>query len=264
MRRSTGLPRAGIVGVVLQLTMPVFAATPDLERARRFYERSEYGTALEILQALSPKDGSAFLLTGQCYYMSGDAKGASTFLEKAVASEPLNPRFLLWLGRAYNRRAETANILAAPNLRHQGQAQLSRWRFGWTPGIWRPSAICSSTISLLRVYWEGVWTRPPNWPGAFGTWMWRSTITNLPDLPKNTSIPGCGTSLSAGRRMGAERSEPADRPGGIRRSAGTATRKRRDLPPCPRDCAAGAQSSGSNRPGPTSHLTVISRPPEIC
>jgi tetratricopeptide (TPR) repeat protein len=93
--------------------MSALAATPDLERARRFYERSEYGTALEILQALSPKDGSALLLTGQCYYMSGDAKAASTFLEKAVVSDPRNPRFLLWLGRAYNRRAETANIVAA-------------------------------------------------------------------------------------------------------------------------------------------------------
>ena len=114
--RSTGLPTAGIVGVVLQLTMSVFAATPDLERARRFYERSEYGAALEILETLSPKDGSALLLTGQCYYMSGDAKTASTFLEKAVASDPRNPQFVLWLGRAYGRRAETANILVAPSL----------------------------------------------------------------------------------------------------------------------------------------------------
>jgi cytochrome c-type biogenesis protein CcmH/NrfG len=54
------------------------------------------------------------LLTGQSRFMLGDYQKASEALEKAVQLEPRNAWHLLWLGRAYGRRAENASFLTAP------------------------------------------------------------------------------------------------------------------------------------------------------
>ncbi len=116
LRRITRLSAAVIIGLAVLTAEPASPATLGLERAARLYQRTDYGAALEILLALSPKNDEVSLLIGQCYYMSGDAKAASVFLEKAVVAYPRNPRLLMWLGRAYGRRAETANIFLAPSL----------------------------------------------------------------------------------------------------------------------------------------------------
>jgi tetratricopeptide (TPR) repeat protein len=48
--------------------------------------------------------------------MQGDFKQASEALEKAVAVEPSNSGYALWLGRALGRRAEASNPFTAPGL----------------------------------------------------------------------------------------------------------------------------------------------------
>jgi tetratricopeptide (TPR) repeat protein len=68
------------------------------------------------LQGIEPKDGPVYLLIGQNHYMQGEYKKATEMLEKAVAAEPANSDYELWLGRAFGRRAETASpFTAAPN-----------------------------------------------------------------------------------------------------------------------------------------------------
>jgi tetratricopeptide (TPR) repeat protein len=116
MALSSGSPAPGLLAAVLAFAVSGFAAIPDLERARQLYERAEFEVALEVLQSIAPKDGAVFLLIGQCYYMGGNPKAASRYFEKAVASDPRNPRFLDWLGRACSRRAESANIFTAPRM----------------------------------------------------------------------------------------------------------------------------------------------------
>src|SRR6516225_6891658 len=56
--------------------------------------------------------------------MMGEYKKATDALEKAVAAEPSNSDYALWLGRAYGRRAEMSNPFSAV-----GQASKARLYF---------------------------------------------------------------------------------------------------------------------------------------
>lgn len=90
-----------------------FANSPEFERARHLYEVTEYEQSLNILHALPVKDAAVYALMGRDYLMNGDFKKATEALEKAVAGEPNNSDYVLWLGRAYGRRAETSNPISA-------------------------------------------------------------------------------------------------------------------------------------------------------
>ncbi len=95
---------------------PLLAAPATmLEQARKLYRETDYDASLKILAAIQPKDGPVYSLIGLNYYMRADYKKATESLEKAVAAEPRNSDYELWLGRAYGRRAETASpFTAAP------------------------------------------------------------------------------------------------------------------------------------------------------
>jgi Tfp pilus assembly protein PilF len=51
---------------------------------------------------------------GQNYFQMGDYKKATDYLEKALAADPNNSSYALWLGRAFGRRAETSTVFTAP------------------------------------------------------------------------------------------------------------------------------------------------------
>jgi Flp pilus assembly protein TadD len=99
-----------LVGVFLQ------GANPEWGRANNLYQRTEYRKSLAVLQEMAEKDAASLQLVGQDFFMLGEYKKASETFEKAVALDPNNPQLLHWLGRAYGRRAETANPFAAPGL----------------------------------------------------------------------------------------------------------------------------------------------------
>ncbi len=101
----------------LLAALPLLAApSSELEQARKLYQVTEYDASLKILQVVKPKDGPVFALIGQNHYMLGEYKKATENLEKAVASDPANSEYELWLGRAFGRRAETSSpFTAAPN-----------------------------------------------------------------------------------------------------------------------------------------------------
>jgi tetratricopeptide (TPR) repeat protein len=91
------------------------AASPaDLDQARRLYQLTDYENSLKILEGIESKDGPVFALIGRNRYMQGEYKKATEILEKAVAAEPANSDYELWLGRAFGRRAETASPFTAP------------------------------------------------------------------------------------------------------------------------------------------------------
>lgn len=106
----------GRVALAAVFAVSTFAASSRIEHARTLYQRGEFTAALEVLQDVSQPDASVFFLRGQCQYMMGEAKAASVLLEKAVALDPYNSQFHLWLGRAYGRRAEMSNFVSAPML----------------------------------------------------------------------------------------------------------------------------------------------------
>jgi Tfp pilus assembly protein PilF len=70
---------------------------------------------------IEASDDDVNFLAGQHYFRIGDAKTASSLFEKAVAAHPANSRYLHWLGRAYGRRAEMANIFLAPRFAIQAR-----------------------------------------------------------------------------------------------------------------------------------------------
>jgi len=90
------------------------AASVEWVRARDLYQRTEYNQSLVQLLPLSPKDAATLQLMGQNYFMLGEYKKATDSLEKAAALAPDDAQCLLWLGRAYGRRAETSNPFSAP------------------------------------------------------------------------------------------------------------------------------------------------------
>jgi tetratricopeptide (TPR) repeat protein len=102
----------------------LLAATPALEQARKLYSAADFDASLKLLQSLPAKDGAAYELIGRNYYMMGDYKKATDYLEKAQAAEPQSSDHALWLGRAWGRRAETSSPFTAP-----GHASKARQNF---------------------------------------------------------------------------------------------------------------------------------------
>jgi len=109
---------------LLTLAASLWAGSPDLEQARKLYNLTEFDQSLQVLQAAPAKDGAVYALMGRNYYMLGDHKRATDALEHAVAADPSNAEYCLWLARAYGRRAETSSPFTAP-----GQAFKARQYF---------------------------------------------------------------------------------------------------------------------------------------
>jgi Flp pilus assembly protein TadD len=87
----------------------------ELDQARKLYQLTDYDASLKLLEAIQPKDGAVLELIGRNRYMQGEYKKATEILEKAVADDPANSEYELWLGRAFGRRAETASPFTAPS-----------------------------------------------------------------------------------------------------------------------------------------------------
>lgn len=89
-------------------------ASPQLEKARKLYSLTDFKGSIALLDAVSEKGGDEWELIGRSYYMLGDYRKATEHLEKAVDAEPPTSSRVLWLGRAYGRRAETSSMITAP------------------------------------------------------------------------------------------------------------------------------------------------------
>lgn len=98
---------------MLGLVLSAVAFGQDLKEAERLYRHTEYEAALRLLRS-QPSSPEAFLLMGKCDMMLGDFRKATDAFEKAVAADPNDSDSVLWLGRSWARRAETASPLVAP------------------------------------------------------------------------------------------------------------------------------------------------------
>jgi len=97
----------------LALVLSAIGFGQELKLAENLYQHTEYEAALRLLRA-QPPSAEAFLLMGKCDMMLGDFRKATDAFEKSVAADPKNSDYLLWLGRSWARRAETASPLMAP------------------------------------------------------------------------------------------------------------------------------------------------------
>ena len=96
------------------------------ERARELFQRTEYQKSLSLLTSDHYRNAAEFQIMGQDYFMLGEYKKSTDSLEKALALDPDNARILHWLGRAYGRRAETANPFSAPGYAGKSRQALER------------------------------------------------------------------------------------------------------------------------------------------
>jgi tetratricopeptide (TPR) repeat protein len=99
--------------LLLSLVSVARGASTDLQLAEEQYEQTNYGAALTILLPLSIKNAAVHALIGKAYYMEGQFKNSTLYLEKAVSGDPLNSSYYDWLGKAYGRRAEQSSFLTA-------------------------------------------------------------------------------------------------------------------------------------------------------
>jgi Flp pilus assembly protein TadD len=88
-------------------------SSPDsLSKAEDLYRRADYQASLTLVRESGQSSARAESLTGRDRFMLGDYKRAAEAFERAVALEPANPEYVLWLGRSFGRRAETSSFLA--------------------------------------------------------------------------------------------------------------------------------------------------------
>jgi tetratricopeptide (TPR) repeat protein len=85
----------------------------DLTQAENLYKRTDFEGSLKLLDKQSSDAAETFLI-GRNYFMQGDFKTATEFIQKAATLAPANSEYMDWLGRTYGKRAETSNVLAAP------------------------------------------------------------------------------------------------------------------------------------------------------
>lgn len=103
------------IGLILGALAPLLAGTPaDIQEAGKLYDQTAYEASLRILSSAPSSRPDALFLAGKNHYQLNDYKKAQAALEQAVAADPANSNYQLWLGRALGRRAETSSPLFAP------------------------------------------------------------------------------------------------------------------------------------------------------
>jgi tetratricopeptide (TPR) repeat protein len=117
----------GWVKPVLSIYIAVACAfAADWEQAQKLYDQTEFEESLKVLKAIPEKTARNYALMGQNYLMTGEYKKATEVLEKAVAAEPDNSEYVMWLARTYGRRAEVANPLSIMGLASKSRQYFER------------------------------------------------------------------------------------------------------------------------------------------
>jgi Flp pilus assembly protein TadD len=104
---------AKLVISVFGFALLALGAPNGMDRARDYYQRTDYPAALQALNSIEPKSAQVWELTGRCHFMAGDYKDATAAFEKAVRLDPNNSNYHHWLGRSWGRRAETSAWVTA-------------------------------------------------------------------------------------------------------------------------------------------------------
>jgi tetratricopeptide (TPR) repeat protein len=108
----------------------LFSDSATLEQANKLYRHTDYESAIRLLlsdkAAVAEKSPAFSELLGQCYFMTGEYKKATDYLEKAAAAEPDNSMYQTWLGRVYGRRAESSFALNAVSWASKSRASLEK------------------------------------------------------------------------------------------------------------------------------------------
>jgi tetratricopeptide (TPR) repeat protein len=112
--RSVGICNIRLVVCATLLSVSLLRAA-DLSQAEERYKHTDFDGSLSLLDKHST-DAATNFLVARNYFMLGEFKKATEYLQNAVQEESANADYVDWLGRAYGKRAESANPFMAPGL----------------------------------------------------------------------------------------------------------------------------------------------------
>lgn len=105
------------LGIVLVLNLPLFASAADTP-----LDLIAAGRVDDAISKLSgrinssPNDAAAYNLLCRAYFSMNSWDRAVAACEKAVALDPQNAEYHLWLGRTYGEKADTVSFFSAAGL----------------------------------------------------------------------------------------------------------------------------------------------------
>ncbi len=114
---------------LLVLLTFIAALTASADSAKELLAAGRIDEAIAELNghlSSAPTDAESSNLLCRAYYALEDWERAESSCKKAVALDPDNSRFHLWLGRAYGERADRANVLAAGVLAEKARGEFER------------------------------------------------------------------------------------------------------------------------------------------
>jgi tetratricopeptide (TPR) repeat protein len=111
---------------LLLLAAPALFGQDPLSKGEELYRQTEYKSSLRLVAEITQPGGAAYGLAGRNYFMLGDYKKATEAFQKALALEPGNSQYALWLGRSFGRRAETSSAFLAPKYAANARAYFEK------------------------------------------------------------------------------------------------------------------------------------------
>src|SRR5271165_3471725 len=107
--------------LVALLAVPAFA-----DSAEQLLAAGRADDAISSLEARikrMPNDAASYNLLCRTYFSLGDWDRGIAGCEKAVALDPGNSRYHLWLGRIYGEKADHANFVSAISLANKVRSE---------------------------------------------------------------------------------------------------------------------------------------------
>lgn len=111
---------------LLVLLTLIAALTASADSAKDLLAAGRVDEAIAELNghlSSAPADAESSNLLCRAYYALEDWERAESSCKKAVALDPDNSRFHLWLGRVYGEKADRANVLAAVGLAEKARGE---------------------------------------------------------------------------------------------------------------------------------------------
>ena len=110
-----------LVSLILLLLLAPLSMSA--ESAEELLAAGRVDSAIAVLEGKiksDPNDAASYNLLCRSYFTLASWDRGVADCEKAVALEPSNSRYHLWLGRIYGEKADNSNFFAAAGLARQG------------------------------------------------------------------------------------------------------------------------------------------------
>ena len=153
---------------VLVLFACVLAAADDSPPALLAAGRADEAiTSLRSKLSSSPSDADSHNLLCRVYFSMGDWDHGISACEKAVALDPNNSGYHLWLGRIYGEKADAANFLSAASLAGKVRTEFEtavrldpnnvERAATWASSIWKRPESSAAAVTRPKL-------KPRRWP----------------------------------------------------------------------------------------------------